>query len=356
MGMLNYLKEGGVSLTQSKHSAYDAVDLMKIVASILVIVIHTHPFRTMPLLGFVTSNIFARMIIPFFFISSGYFLHIGKNFKSEGYFKKYIFKLIKLYLIWSIIYIPFGIHSLATQTFMDPSLIQGWLWIGALFMAIFNIGTYFHLWYMAALIFAIIFCHFYLKKFSLKSLIILGVILYSFSLVETYYGLISNPLLKSGIDLYFSLFFTTRNGLFVGILYVALGIFLADKNRVQSIKKPLLLSTGFFVLLCIEAFNVRALNCAIDYNVYIFMVPFTTYWFVYLMNKKLKWNWNYKAMREYSTLIYFSHGIFLEGIPWLLAANHAYLFESGWFRFFSVLIPTLLFSWLVHRFRPKLIK
>ena len=112
---------------------------------------------------------------------------IGRCHKDENYFRSYIKRLVKLYLIWSVIYIPFGMHKLGTM--ME---ISGALWLAALPIALFNIGTYFHLWYMSALIFAMVFCHLFLKKFSMKALLITGGVLFLFGLIETYPGLITN--------------------------------------------------------------------------------------------------------------------------------------------------------------------
>lgn len=330
---------------------YHAVDLMKFICALMVIVVHTYPFyEAVPDLGFLASNILGRIIIPFFFISAGYFLFIGVHQKDEGYFRKYIFRLIKLYLIWSVLYIPFGIHRI--QTMMT---LSGPLWIGALAVAIFNIGTYFHLWYMSALIFAMIFCHYYLKKFSMKSLLILGSVLFLFGLLETYHGLIQNELLLKSVNIYFTLFFTTRNGLFFGILFVALGMAASKYNWIDRVKKPLLLSALFFGLLVIEGFTVRGFKLALDYNMYFMAVPFTVFWFIFLMRSKLNWKLDYKALREYSTIIYFSHGIFLEGVPMILEViGKTQYFDLGWLRFVSVFFPTLLISWIIRKFIPQL--
>ena len=198
-------------MTSAKTRQYPAVDMMKFICAFLVIVVHTYPFyEVWPDLGFVTSNILGRIVIPFFFISAGYFMQIGRCHKDENYFRSYIKRLVKLYLIWSVIYIPFGMHKLGTM--ME---ISGALWLAALPIALFNIGTYFHLWYMSALIFAMVFCHLFLKKFSMKALLITGGVLFLFGLIETYHGLITNEILLQSVNTYFLLMFTTRNGLFL---------------------------------------------------------------------------------------------------------------------------------------------
>lgn len=53
-------------MTSAKTRQYPAVDAMKFVCAFLVIVVHTYPFyEVWPDLGFVTSNILGRIVIPF---------------------------------------------------------------------------------------------------------------------------------------------------------------------------------------------------------------------------------------------------------------------------------------------------
>ena len=85
-------------MTSAKTRQYPAVDMMKFICAFLVIVVHTYPFyEVWPDLGFVTSNILGRIVIPFFFISAGYFMQIGRCHKDENYFRSYIKRLVKLY-------------------------------------------------------------------------------------------------------------------------------------------------------------------------------------------------------------------------------------------------------------------
>lgn len=126
---------------------------------------------------------------------------------------------------------------------------------------------------MSALIFAMVFCHLFLKKFSMKALLILGGVLFLFGLIETYHGLITNEILLQSVNTYFLLMFTTRNGLFFGVLFVALGMALADQNRVEAIRHPFAKAAAAFGLLVVEAFTVRHFHWALDYNMYLMTVP-----------------------------------------------------------------------------------
>ena len=331
----------------SRITHYHSVDVMKFVAAFLVILVHTYPFyEAYPSVGFVSSNILGRIVIPFFFVSAGYFMQVGRCSKDETYFKNYIKRLLKLYLIWSVIYIPFGLHKL--NNMME---ISGLLWLGVIPVALLNIGTYFHLWYMSALIFAMVFCHLFLKKFSMKSLLITGFILFCFGLVETYYGLISNQALLSTVNTYFLLMFTTRNGLFFGVLFVGIGMMMAQSNVAERVKKPLLKAVISFSLLVIEAFIVKTHQWAIDYNMYLMTIPFSFYWFSWLLRTDCHWKVDFKALRESSTVIYFSHGMFLELGEILF--GQLYL-GNGAVRFFFVLICTLIATYVIRRWIPAL--
>ncbi|MEG0177154.1 acyltransferase [Anaerorhabdus sp.] len=329
---------------------YNAIDIMKFISAFLVIIVHTYPFYTsVPTFGFITSNIVGRVVIPFFFLAAGYFFQKGNPSKER--FKKYTFKLLRLYIVWSVLYIPLGIHLL--NGFMEMTPV---LWAAGSFLALVNFGTYFHLWYMAALIFAIVFCYYYLRKFSMKSLVIVGFILFCFGCLETYYGLIPNGTFLDALNIYLMIFFTTRNGLFFGILFVSLGMAVAKYDLASKVKYShiSLLSLVFFIALCVEAFSIKSLGWAIDYNFYIMVVPFSYCWFVTLLKTNVTLKLDYAALREYSVIIYFSHGIFLELIPILLGTQYGYLFDSGVFRLFSVLIPTLLVSYLIKHKIPLL--
>ncbi len=323
---------------------------MKLICAVWVIVVHTYPFyEAFPDLGFISSNILGRIIIPFFFISSGYFLEQGIHAKGPAYLKNYLQRLIKMYLIWSLICLPVGIHLV--QRFVELHGIQ---WIFAMIAGFFYAGTYYHLWYMAALIFAIFFCTRWLRRFTMRSLLITSFFLYAFGCLETYFGLFHQTFLADWMDAYFSSLITTRNGLFFGVPLVALGMALARGQWDQKVRHALPKALFFFLLLFLEAQTVRTFHWAKDYNMYWMSVPFTFFWFIWLLNTACPWKLNYRSLRETSTILYFAHGPFLELVPWLLGTQYQGLYELGWFRFFSVFSLTLLTTWIIKRWIPFL--
>lgn len=328
---------------------YVAVDLCRFIFSILVIVVHTYPFYDVaPTVGFISSNILGRLIIPFFFICAGYFFQKGNLLKDSQRFKKYTQKLIRLYLVWCLIFLPLGLYRVSYTINISPALF-----IPAAFVAMGTVGTYFHLWYMIALIGSCFFSYYFLKKFSLNSLLTLSGIFYLLGCVETYYGVL--PLsIQNPINFYFSIFFTTRNAIFLGIFLFAIGLWIAQQDLDLKIKHPFRYFLFSLIVFFIEAFQVRSHGWAIDYNFYLSLIPVSIFWFIFLLHVELKEKWNSLLLRQYSVIIYLSHGIFLELVPLFLKLIHSPLFSNGAFRLFSVLIPTLILSYFIKNYLPQL--
>ena len=89
-----------------------SVDAIRVLAIVSVIVIHTAPFQTQPLLGegelyaAIIINQVARFAVPFFFILSGYFWAL--KFSNDSMVIQPTLKVIKrialIFIAWSLIY------------------------------------------------------------------------------------------------------------------------------------------------------------------------------------------------------------------------------------------------------------
>ena len=64
----------------------NSIDLFKFVAALLVVAIHTEPFRDInDTVNFVFSQILCRSAVPFFAICTGYFLPVpSKQINTQG--------------------------------------------------------------------------------------------------------------------------------------------------------------------------------------------------------------------------------------------------------------------------------
>lgn len=332
-----------------KKKYYPAIDIMKLVCSILVIAVHTNPLRPQfPFGNFILINVFGRIIVPFFFISTSFFFAQQLYKKGDGYFKPYIMKLIKMYLIWFIIYIPFGLYRLPEMIQME---ITPLIWVGVIVEGLLFHGSYFHLWYIAALIVGITLVYFLQKKISFKWIFVISSILFLFGLSETYIDVVKHiPIFNSITDFYFQWFITTRNGVFFGMMFISLGFELAKEKPMIKIKRPGMLSIIFFALLLIEAVLLREFSEPLNYNMLLMQIPFTVCFFEYLKTIQFKQYKVPKSFSEYNTKFYLTHAMFLELIPLALIPLHAtVLWDQGWFRFFSVLLCTYVLSTVLIR-------
>jgi len=332
---------------------YPAVDIMRLVCAILVIINHTNPLRPQfPLPNFILINVFGRISVPFFFISAGYLLAQSLKDRGNDYFKKYIFSLIRLYAIWFVIYLPFGLMRIHE---IIPGTITPLLGVGIFIEAIFLHGSYFHLWYLAALIVGLVILYFFQKRFAIKYLLIIGVILFIFGLSETYIDLYQMiPVINKASEFYFKWFYTTRNGIFFALIFLALGFDLHQEQSRFHIKNPGIWSIVSFIALLIEALLLRYNSVPLNYNLLIMQIPFTICFFEFLKSDRFSHLKVSRKFREYNTWFYLTHAMFLELIPLGLSyINQELLWEEGWFRFISVMIFTFILSYIIINVKEK---
>ncbi|MCH5188171.1 MAG: acyltransferase [Oscillospiraceae bacterium] len=343
--------------SRSLGKQYNAIDLAKFLCAILVVTIHVSPFgnayKTGSLAFFNHSvqNYLARIAVPFFFVSSGFFLFQKTN--SENFniqvTKKYVLKLFKLYLIWSAVYLPLNIILF----FRDNKGI-----FHAILIYIRNFifdGSYYHLWYVPAAIFAVALISVLLyKRVTPKKILIIAGVFYIAGLFDqSWFGFIEPLILRSHYIwkmrmLVQNIIVTTRNGLFEGFLFAGIGMYFACCKVNISRKHALM---GFIIsmlLMAVEAFTVIHFNIARAYNMYLFLVPAVFYMFLIVRDTELPDSKIYKSLRILSQLIYFMH-------IWVLVVVDAALsiidpgLEKTSLRFVLILFTTIICSIIVMK-------
>ena len=147
-------------------------------------------------------------------------------------------KLIRMYCIWTIIYFPGFVSAYDTLKEAAVAFILG--------------HGYAHLWYLAAAAVAIFM--FYIIKtrcVSWKKIFALAGALYLFGLsYDSYYAVFRRlpiwnvPLIHTVARCLLSQLHTTRDGVFFGFLFVAIGAYIAENK--QRINKRLC-AKGFMI-------------------------------------------------------------------------------------------------------------
>ena len=179
---------------------YNSIDMAKLICSILVVMIHIAPFgiqtstNILSYLNFGLSQCLCRIAVPLFFIFNGFFLYRKAPIEKfpVQYSKKYFFHILRLYLLWSLIYFPL---NLIKSILNNPKgIIYGF---ASYFKDLICVGSYTHLWYLNALLFAVALISFLLhKKWTPKKILFASSFFYIIGLLgDGYYGVII-PLLQ----------------------------------------------------------------------------------------------------------------------------------------------------------------
>ena len=98
------------------------------------------------------------------------------------------------------------------------------------------------LWYLNGLIFALILIDILSKRISVKKIVGFGSVAYLVGIVLTVFGGHQDKLpalLAFPVNIYFSIFATTRNGLFQSLVFVSMGMYIADIEKSGKLTKTL---------------------------------------------------------------------------------------------------------------------
>lgn len=320
-----------------------AFDVAKIGAAILVVAVHCLPSNSdITITSFLINNVLGRIAVPFFFASSGYFL-AGNDIENIETVKKYIKRLIELYFIWSLLYLPANIYI----WFQNKNIaleIMGYI------KDVFFVGSFVPFWYFPALIFSVMAVHILLKYFNCKTVFLVALGIYIVGVFgDAYYGFLSvTPKIKLIFDGYLNFFETTRNGFFFGFIFVALGVYIRKNYKDMDIKKSsvgLLLS--LIALLC-EAYFISLSQEALDYNLYFSNLAVIYFLILTLQGIELPAHKRYKVFRKISILIFGFHcGV--RGILFFLAAffKMNILVDNYWIHFIGTSILSFLISLII---------
>lgn len=293
----------------------NAIDLMKFVMSLLIVAIHV-PILTGSFSSYdsLISNGIARAGVPFFFISGSYFLFKKSNGDfSNPYIKKYFFKLIRLYCIWSVIYF---LPILTIALVKDPSNIIAKIPF-YIKDVVFN-GIAYHLWYINSTIVCTFTFLLILRNEKTKIILLpLSLLLYICGLLCSAYNVpIANAILRiPWLDSMFA--FITKYSYsytfsfpFFWMIFIYLGYRFSDCVINISLTKSIVYALSSVILLYSELYIIDSNNLCAGHSLMIFIVPVSCCLFILARKMNLRY-WGedaiYPFIRHLSTLIYLLH-------------------------------------------------
>lgn len=282
-------------MTEKK--SYAGIDYFRLIAALLIVAIHTSPFISFSQIGdFMFTRIIARVAVPFFFMTSGFFLISRYTYNTER-LCAFIKKTILIYGTAILIYIPINIYN---GYFKIDNLLPN------IIKDIAFDGTLYHLWYLPASIIGAVIAWYLLKKANYSIAFLITFALYIIGLFgDSYYGIAENV---SCLNNFYSLIFQvsdyTRNGIFFAPIFFVFGGYVSDNQNRPSLKKSI---TGFivcFALMFGEAFILHYLNLQRHDSMYVFLLPSVYFLFNILLYIKGK---SHKELRRISLIIYIIH-------------------------------------------------
>lgn len=229
---------------------YKLLDVMKFFMALVVVGIHAKCFAGAKLGD--TMQWFMSLAVPFFFAASGFLLECKTlNLKSEqsaqSIYGHYIGKCLERYLFWMLLYLPLSVlvawYNSKSMLHDIAVYIRGFLFVGE---------TYYSwpLWYLLALVIAVLLVRILRKwRVSLFAICMIGMVLNGLAWLYDNADRASFVGVAHYLDLIYKLVFTTtRNGFFVGLACVSLGMMAAHlKNKLHQLFPVMLIVASFLL-------------------------------------------------------------------------------------------------------------
>lgn len=331
---------------------YRGIDVMKFIMALFVVVLHTKPFVNVNgRLNFLTVSIVGRTAVPFFFAATGFLLEkqIGQQKKRREIIGPYIRKLLILYCIWTMVYLPIIIYDKIIVS--DMPLTYNLL---AAARDFFFTGSYSHLWYLPATAVGLVIVYVLREYAGERGCSIALFILFCMGLLtQSYFGLLLKIVSVDGLlwklmKLVKMVMVTCRNGIFFGSIFLYMGMWIARCNikiKAYTVVLGLGVSVVFFT---VEAYCLQKMGAVREEDMYLMLLPVV--FFLILSALSLTVKKDTVFLRKMSINIYFVHMIFRFVYRKFIGAYH----ELGMRLFGFTLCGALVVSYVMYLFEEKM--
>ncbi len=290
------MTKAGGGFVQWKET-YPGIDCFRLWAALLVVAIHTSPLAMFGSTGdFILTRVAARLAVPFFFMTSGFFLisHYAENANRLVRFVKHT---CLIYGLAIVLYLPVNVYNGYFQMEeLAPNLVKD---------LVFD-GTVYHLWYLPASVIGAMIAWYLVRRFDYPKAVLITAGLYVVGVFgDSYYGLAEG--VWGGESFYrflFQLSDHTRNGVFFAPMFFVLGGFIADSRREMELFTS---ARGFgisFALMLGEAMCLRRFGLQRHDSMYLFLLPCAYFLFQMLLHVRGK---RRERLRTLSLLVYLLH-------------------------------------------------
>ena len=299
------------SLRQSED--YRFIDIFKFFCAFLIIGIHTSPFQEIGLLNN-AFGMLTRIAVPFFFVSSSFFL-----FRRDFSWKRianYCKRMLLLYFIYSAVYVIDEL--LSGQFVLNEFLIK------------FFISGYQQLWFLQQSVIAVLMISFFTNIIRKPLLLYaFAAIFYIFGvMLFTYRPLVNNiPVVQLYHSSIVSQIIFERSWVYYAVPYMAIGYYFANNSFAKKTSSAVGIVVSF-VLLAIEGYIginiIHVSNTVLWFSV----IPLSFFIFSFVAQVRIKGDIHMVSLRRLSTLIYCIHLLVVYLLGFLNIPLHFLLFMA----------------------------
>ena len=333
----------------TKNESYSSIDYFRFIAALLIVAIHTSPLSSFSETGnFIFTRIVARTAVPFFFMTSGFFL-ISRYTCSAEKLGAFIKKTTLIYGVAILLYIPINVYNGYFK--MDnllPNIIKD---------IVFD-GTLYHLWYLPASIIGAAIAWYLVKKVHYRKAFLIASVLYIIGLLgDSYYGIVKSV---SCLNVFYNLIFQltdyTRNGIFFAPIFFVLGGYISDNQNRLSLKRSIVGFIVCFALMFGEALTLHHFDIQKHDSMYVLLLPSVYCLFNLLLHFRGK---RRTGLRTISLIIYIIHPFMIVVIRLFAKLLHlqSLLVENSLVHYIAVCLTSVVFSVVLtamwNKYKPK---
>lgn len=299
-----------------------AIDIFRFFCAVLVIAIHTRPILMMQSYIPGGIQILVRIAVPFFFCVTGYFLEEAVSKTGLAAITRTFKKTFSVYLFWSLLY--FGVIFAGNVQLFSISSIK-WL-----LMDFFINGSYYHLWYIVAVLWSMV-AYLVLCKLRVgRYLCGFSIILYFLGLLGTSYYQLGSKIPGFSVLITSSYFTVIRRIALMGFPFILLGMMISKrKDALEDVPvcKIFICLVITAVLFVAEILVVVITGIAQSIVITIFLYPLVALLFVMCLKQPLQ---QYKRLGAYcrsmANTLYFIHPLIILVLGKTVAPGNMLLF------------------------------
>lgn len=298
--------------------------------ALIIVFTHVSPYLGMSAEAyFWTRDCFARVAVPFFFVSSGFFLF--RKMSSDIAFstvRRYWVRILRVYVVWTLVYLP--LPYVWDLIFQDPAGILHGI-MTELRNAVFT-TSFFHLWFLRSLLVSVpLVALCFWRGWRMRSIFACFACTYVINLLATSYLPVYHqmaahlPALASFVAHYEAIIPAPPNGLCFGALFVSIGAcaaFHASSLSTMTLHWGLLLSLLAF---SIEGLFVSQFPEGLLHDGYIILPILMFFLFASIGRIELAARPIYLELRRMSALIYYAHVLFFY---WVLKLENSQILPA----------------------------